>query len=54
MINYFITDLPFNLLVKKIKIGEHLPKLQAKMFDRVMRPICIKLLSWKMQNSLDK
>ena len=33
------------------KIGEHLAKLQAKMLDRVIRPICFRLLSSKMQNS---
>ena len=36
------------------KIGEHLAKLQAKMFHRVIRPICLRLLSSKIQNSPDK
>jgi len=36
------------------KIGEYLVSLQAKMFDRVICPICLRLLSSKMRNSLDK
>jgi len=36
------------------KIGERLAKLQAKMLDRVIRPLCFRLLSSKMQTSPDK
>ena len=36
------------------KIREHLAKLQGKMVDRVIRPFALRLLSSKMQNSLDK
>ena len=38
------------------KIGEYLAKIWAKgkMVDRVIRPICLRLLSSKMQNLPDK
>jgi len=38
------------------KIGEYLAKIRAKgkMVDRVIRPICLRLLSSKMQNLPDK
>jgi len=52
VMNYFVT---IQFAGERIfVIGEHLVKLQAKMFDRVIRPICLRLLSSEMQNSPDK
>ena len=54
MMGYFITNLSIIVLVKEFKIREHLAKLQAKWLIVSYAPFALRLLSLKMQNSLDK
>jgi len=54
MMVYFITNLSVIVPVKIFKIREHLAKLQAKWLIVSYAPFALRLLSLKMQNSLDK
>jgi len=46
----FITQFAGEKILKSVNIGE----VTSKMVDCVIRPICLRLLSSKMQNSPDK
>ena len=54
MISYFTTHLLPNLVVKEFLKSVNIWQVTDKMVDCVIRPICLKRLSSKMQNSPDK
>ena len=55
MMGYFITNLSIIVPAKEFfEIREHLAKLQAKWLIVSYAPFALRLLSSKMQNSLDK
>ena len=54
MMGYFVTNLSFIVPVKEFLKSVNIWISYRQMVDRAIRPIRLRLLSSKMQNSLDK